>query len=215
MNKLSQETKTDILLSLFISAIVAANLLGSKITTIFGISVSVGIFSYPLTFLITDIISEVYGRKKAFNFFLGGFLASLFVLFLTFLSLSLPANQRFAMETEYQIIFSLSIRMLLASNIAFLISQLHDIFMFDFLKKKTKGKFLWIRNNFSTMISQFFDTTIFMFIAFYQTSPKFNASFIFSLIIPYWLLKISMASLDTPFCYLGVRWLRDKKTKKN
>jgi uncharacterized integral membrane protein (TIGR00697 family) len=211
MLKLSKETKTDLLLALFISAIAAANLLGSKITTIFGISVSVGIFSYPLTFLITDIISEVYDKKKAFNFFLGGFLASLFILFLTFLSLKLPANQRFEMEKEYQAIFSLSLRMLMASNISFLISQLHDIFVFDFLKRKTKGRFLWIRNNLSTIFSQLFDTIIFMFVAFYQISPKFDVAFIVSLIIPYWLLKISMAVLDTPFCYLGVKWLKKKK----
>lgn len=205
------ELKTDILLALFVAAIVAANLLGNKITTILGVSVSVGIFSYPLTFLITDIIAEVHGKKRAFHFLIGGLASIILVLILVIISLKLKPNPRFIYEQEYQTIFKLSTRMLIASLMAFATSQSHDIWAFHFWKKKTKGKFLWLRNNVSTIVSQFIDTSIFMFIAFYQISPKFTIVFIFSLIIPYWIFKIVFALLDTPLCYIGVKWLKSNK----
>jgi uncharacterized integral membrane protein (TIGR00697 family) len=76
------------------------------------------------------------------------------------------------------------------------------------IKKVTKSKHLWIRNNVSTVISQFFDTTIFMFIAFYHITPKYTTPFIFSLIFPYWAFKVLFAIIDTPLCYLGVYWVK-------
>jgi len=206
------EKKTNILLGLFITSLILANTLGSKITTILGVRVSVGIFFVPLLFLITDIISEVHGFKKARNFFWISVMSMIFALIMMYLCIQLPANETWGNQEAYQNIFGSSIRMTIASIIAFLISQYHDILSFEFWKKKTKGKFLWMRNNFSTIISQLLDTSIFMFVAFYKMTPKFTIPFIFSLIIPYWLFKIAFAILDTPLCYLGVKWL--KKNKK-
>ena len=105
----------------------------------------------------------------------------------------------------------MSMRMSLASLISFSISQTVDVNIFLLFKKLSKGKRLWLRNNLSTITSQFIDTVIFMFIAFYQTTPKFTVAFVFSLIIPYWLFKVLFALLDTPFCYLGVKWLSKEK----
>jgi uncharacterized integral membrane protein (TIGR00697 family) len=98
--------------------------------------------------------------------------------------------------------------MSLASLLAFIFSQFHDVWAFEFWKQRTGGKFLWLRNNASTIVSQLIDSTLFMFAAFYGISEKFTAAFIVSLIIPYWLCKVVLALLDTPFCYLLVRWLR-------
>lgn len=209
------ERKTNILLGLFITSLILANTLGSKITTIFGVRVSVGIFFVPLLFLITDIISEVHGFKKARNFFWISVMSMIFALIMMYLCIQLPANETWANQDAYKNIFGSSIRMTIASIIAFLISQYHDILSFEFWKRKTNGKFLWLRNNLSTIVSQFLDTCIFMFIAFYKMTPKFTIPFIFSLIIPYWLFKIAFAALDTPLCYLGVKWLRKTKEPKN
>ncbi len=207
------ERKTNILLGFFITSLILANTLGSKITTILGVRVSVGIFFVPLIFLITDIISEVHGFKRARNFFWISVMSMIFTLIMMYVCIKLPANETWNNQDAYQNVFSSSIRMTIASIIAFLISQYHDILSFEFWKTKTKGKFLWLRNNFSTIVSQFLDTSIFMFIAFYKMTPKFTIPFIFSLIIPYWLFKIAFAILDTPLCYLGVKWL--KKTKEH
>ena len=133
------------------------------------------------------------------------------VLFITALAVLLPAAQRsFVSDAEYSKIFGTTLRIFAASIVGFFISQMHDVWAFEFWKKKTKGKFLWLRNNASTIVSQFIDTVIFMFIAFYAISPKFTVEYVFALIIPYWLIKVAFALFDTPFCYLGVKWLRGK-----
>ena len=201
-------TKLSILLGLFVSILIAANLLSTKITTFLGVSFSVGVIAFPLTFLITDIVEEVYGKEKTKVFIKVGLISLIFILLYTTLAVNLPAASRYDYNEEYKIIFGSPIRIMIASLLGFLASQYNDLLTFNFIKKKTKGKFLWFRNNLSTIISQFIDTTVFMFIAFYNITPKFDVSFIFSLIIPYWLLKIVIAIIDTPFCYLGVKWLR-------
>jgi len=205
------EDKTNILLGLFVALIVAANLLGNKITVIAGISVGVGVFIYPFTFLITDIIEEVRGAKKTKVFVITGLVALIAVVLYTLLAIYLPPAARFDYNSEYIKVFTMSARITIASLIAFIIAQFHDIKAFNFWKRKTKGKYLWLRNNFSTIVSQFIDTMLFMYLAFYHLTPKFTAAFVFSIALPYWLLKIVMAVIDTPFCYLGVKWLRGKE----
>ena len=206
--KFDQQAKLDILLGLFISTLVAANLLGSKITTIAGVAVSVGIFAYPFSFLITDIVAEVFGKEKTKKFILSGFISLIAVILLTALAIILPPAGRYQFNEEYRIIFSASLRITIASLIAFTLAQYHDVWAFHFWKKKTGGRWLWLRNNLSTIVSQFIDTTIFMFVAFYLITPKFTAEFIFALIIPYWIFKIVFALLDMPLVYAGVKWLK-------
>ena len=203
--------KLQLLLSLFIALLVGMNLLGGKIINIFGISVSVGIFMVPLTFLITDIVEEVYGKQVVKNFIFNGVvvLIIIFVYIQVFISLA-PAS-RYIYNNQYVTIFSSSLRMILASLVAFVLSQTHDAWAFAWWKKKTHGKYLWLRNNASTIVSQFIDTCVFMFIAFYHLTPKFTIGFIFTLILPYYLFKIVFALLDTPFVYLGVKWLKKQK----
>ncbi|MBU1037192.1 queuosine precursor transporter [Patescibacteria group bacterium] len=213
MKKLTIETKTDILFALFITCLITANLLGTKITTILGVSISVGIFTYPFSFLITDIITEVWGKKKAYNLILAGFISLIFLLGITYLSVKLQPHARYSYNESYVLIFSSSLRMIIASFIAFALAQSHDVWAFHFWKAKTKGRFLWLRNNASTIVSQFIDTTVFIFIAFYHLTPKFDFAFMWHLIIPYFLFKIAFAIIDTPFCYLGVKWL--KKTPES
>ncbi len=196
------------LLGLFVGAIVAANLMGTKIAD-FGLFVSsVGIFMYPITFLVTDIVAEVHGRKRVKGFIISGFFVNVMIFLMVILSVALPPASRYASNDAFAEVFNPSMRIIAASLIAFLISQSHDIVSFDYIRKKTKGRFLWLRNNASTIVSQFIDTAIFMFIAFYMVTPQYTADFIFALILPYWLLKVLVALFDTPFVYLGVRWLR-------
>lgn len=211
---LTKEKKVYLLLGLFIGALAAANLLGSKVATFWGMTVSVAIFSYPLTFLITDGIAEVYGKKKTWNFVWAGFLSQVLIFLLILLSIKLPPATRYGFNSEFVTVFAMSMRMIVASVIAFLFSQLHDIWAFHFWKRVTKGKYLWLRNNMSTIASQLIDSLLFMFIAFYHLTPKFTAAFVLSITIPYWVLKIIMALIDTPFCYLVVSWLKKGKDEK-
>ena len=209
--KYNIQFKTDIILSFFIAALVLANILGSKITTIVGVRISVGIFFIPILFLVTDIITEVHGKQRAKNFFYISIAVLLFTIIMMYICIIMPAHENWTNQEAYETIFKGSLRMTIASLIAFILSQYHDIWAFHFWKEKTKGKFLWLRNNASTVVSQLIDTSIFMYIAFYHLTPKFTSSFIFSLIIPYWIFKIIFAFLDTPLCYLGVKWLKSNK----
>ena len=204
----SIEIKTNILLGVFVSALILANLLGSKVTTIFGIVTSVGIFAYPITFLVTDIVEEVRGRKATKVFIYAGFVSLLISFALVWIGINIHPASFYEHNEAYRTVFGSSMRIIIASMVAFLISQTHDVWAFNFWKEKTKGKYLWLRNNLSTIASQLIDTAIFTTIAFYQVSPGFTAIVILKMIIPYWLLKVGFAIADTPFVYLGCSWLR-------
>ena len=212
---MTQERKVDILQGLFITALIAANLLGTKITTFWGVSVSVGIFAFPITFLVTDVIEEVLGKQKSRNLILAGFTSLLLLLALTIISRVLPPSTRYADNEAFLRIFNGSTRIILASLTAFVLSQTHDIWAFNFWRQKTKGRFLWLRNNLSTVVSQLIDTVIFMFIAFYLVTPQFDVAFLIQLIIPYWLFKVLFALIDTPLVYAGVAWLRNSVQPDN
>lgn len=207
-----QENKILLLQIIFVTSMLLANILGIKIVNIGPVATSVGIWLVPISFLITDVLAEVKGRKAVNNLIWSTVIALIFSYLFIKLSIAMAPAERFAPDNEaYVKIFTNSSRMFMASIVAFILSQFHDIWAFEFWKEKTKGKFLWLRNNLSTIVSQFIDTVIFMFLAFYNISPKFDAEFIWQLIIPYYILKIILALVDTPFVYLGVRWLKDKK----
>ena len=199
--------KTQILLTVFVSSLLLGNLLGSKLIEIFGIVTSVGLFGYPVTFLITDIVEEVRGKEVTKIFVHAGFLSLCIAVLFVFVSTGLPPSPLYPHNEAYNYVFSNSLRLILASMIAFVISQHHDIWAFNFWKQKTNGRYLWLRNNLSTIVSQLLDSIIFMFIAFYRATPELGAVQIFYMIMPLWTLKVIFALLDTPFVYLGIRWL--------
>ena len=207
--------RLQILFAVFIGLLIGMNLLGVKIVSLFGVSVSVGIFMVPLTFLITDIVEEVYGKRIVKHFIIGGVISLVIIFLYAIIFVVLAPHERYSFNSEYKIIFGSSLRMIIASIIAFTLAQAHDMVIFEWWKKKTKGKALWLRNNLSTIVSQLIDTSIFMMIAFYQITPKFTFMFIISLIIPYYLFKVMFAIIDTPFVYLGVRWLKKEVSLNN
>lgn len=207
--------KRDFLFALFVASMVIVNTLGTKITTILGVRVSVGIFFMPVMFLITDIVGEVYGRKEASRFVNMSTVMLVLLFVMINVCIAMPPNPTWEMQSEYAAVFGSSLRMTIASLVSFVVSQNVDVFLFSFWGKVTKGKMLWVRNNLSTITSQLVDTTIFEFVAFWHLTPKFTTGFVISLIIPYWLFKVALALLDTPFCYLGVKWLRGSQTNNS
>ena len=205
--------KRDFLFALFVASMVMVNTLGTKIISILGIRVSVGIFFVPVLFLVTDIIGEVFGRAEASRFVNMATIMLVVLFVMMGVCIAIPPNESWGMQEQYAMVFGSSLR--IASLVSFVVSQQLDVLMFSFWGKVTKGKHLWIRNNLSTIVSQLIDTTIFEFIAFWHLNAKFTTSYIISLIIPYWLFKVVFALLDTPFCYLGVWWLRGKKPEES
>lgn len=213
--------RLDFLIALYIFCIAAAEFLGAKtfpITKIgdFQLNASVAIFVIPLVFSINDIIAEVYGKERARSVVRSGIIIVAFIFLFAMFATILPPSVRFAKtEAAYDTIFGLSARFAFASLTAFAVADLLDVYIFSKLREKLgKGK-LWLRTNASNIISQFIDTTLFMFLAFYALDKSFNENlpFLLGIIIPYWLLKCTMSLITTPFVYAGVQWLKREKNK--
>ncbi len=199
------------LVSVFSGVLVGMNLLGGKIITIFGIGASVAVFMVPISFAITDIATELYGKRFTRQLTLASMLTLVLLMMYSALFVWLEPNARFGSNDAYALVFGSSLRIIVASIVAFSLAQLQDIFVFEKVRTVTKGRYLWIRTNISTFASELVDTTVFMFIAFYQMTPKFDTLFVLKMIIPYFLLKIAFAVLITPLVYGGVKLLSAKK----
>ncbi|PWL37932.1 hypothetical protein DKG77_14315 [Flagellimonas aquimarina] len=206
--------------ALFITSLVVSNLIFQKFfywqplgdVTIFGaplFELSVGILPYPITFLITDLISEVYGKKKANQVVTAGIFASLFSMLIIFVANEVPAIEGSPINNEiFTKVFGLSPLGVLASMLAYLFAQYIDISIYHFWKRITNGKMLWLRNNFSTFSSQLVDTvTVVGLLCTFGVLPwdKF-----YGLVISGFVFKIFIALLDTPLLYLFVYLLRKR-----
>ena len=213
--------KFDLLVSVYIFCIAVAELMGAKtfpLIKLFGyqLNASVAIFVIPLIFTINDVITEVFGKERTRSVIRSGLFIIFLILLFSLFATSLPPSLRFQnSESAYDIIFGLSARIAAASLTAFTLAEFLDVFIFAKIRQKFGKKALWFRNNASNFISQFIDTSVFMFLAFYAFDKSFdsNIGFLFSLILPYWLLKCFMSVIETPFVYLGVNWLK-KANKK-
>ena len=157
------------------------------------------------------MIAELYGKKIASRVIWLGFAVSMLMVILVFAGGLLPAASFWENQSAYQSILGMVPRITLASMIAYLVSQHHDIFAFHFWRQKTKGRFLWLRNNASTMVSQALDTAIFIVIAFWGTVP---AGTLTSMLLSQYVIKLIIAAADTPFCYLLIGLLR-KRVKQS
>mgnify|MGYP001240796877 FL=1 len=201
-----------ILSAIFIASLVTCNLIANKFVTVdLGFKVfivSAGILPYPLTFLVTDLISELYGQRKANLVVFCGFIASLFVLLFLWLGGQFSSIPESLVSDEiYNSVFQNAWRLIAGSMIAYLFAQFVDVRIFHFWKKLTDGKHLWLRNNGSTIASQLVDTTLVICILFLGV---WNTDQILSAIIDGWIFKMLMALLDTPIIYGIIYLLRGK-----
>jgi len=206
--EISKELRLYIIFGLFIGFLIGMNVLGGKIIPVGPFSTSVAFLIVPLSFLITDMVEEVYGKKKAREFIISGVITLAVFLGIILLFVALPPHSRFSLNEEYRAIFGTSARIVFASITAFLLSQFHDVWSFNFWKIKTQGKLLWFRVNASTMLSQTIDTFVFMYLAFYMLTPAFTALFVLQITIPYLIFKLLWGVSNSPLVYLGASWLK-------
>ena len=200
------------LAAIFIAALVVCNLIANKFITIdLGFKtfvISAGVLPYPITFLITDILSEIYGKKKTARIVWAGFGASLFVLGVLLLAQQFTAIAGSPVDDEtFNKVFGNSWRVIFASITAYLSAQLIDVRIYHFWKEKTVGKHLWLRNNFSTVFSQLVDTTLVVCVLFLGIRSN---SEIIQFILDGWLFKMLCAFIDTPLLYASTAFIRNK-----
>ena len=208
---------------LFITSLVVSNLIFKKFFyyypfdfSIFGVKlfeISVGILPYPITFLITDLISEIYGKKKANEVVVGGIFASFFAMGIIYVANAAPATDWSPVSDNlFSTVFGSTAIAVLASMLAYLFAQFVDIQIYHFWKKLTQGKQLWLRNNCSTFLSQFIDTaTVLLLLCSFG---EIDWDLFGGLLLAGFLFKVIIAALDTPFLYLGVYYFR-KRFKLN
>ncbi len=206
--------------AMFITSLVVSNLIFQKFFywkpfgdfSIFGANlfeISVGILPYPITFLITDLISEIFGKKKANQIVTAGIFASFFSMGIVLLADVVPAIENSPVNNAtFSKVFALSPIAVLASMLAYLFAQYVDIAIYHFWKRVTQGRHLWLRNNFSTFLSQFIDTfTVVSLLCLFKVLPW---SMFYGLVVSGFLFKVLIAFLDTPFLYLFVYLLRKR-----
>lgn len=200
------------LAALFVSALVTANLIFQKffhweVLGIYTFELSAGIIPYPLTFLVTDIISEIYGRKMANRVVLAGLFASLFMLLIIIIASLAPATDYSPVsDQQFDTVFGFTFVAVAASLTAYLLAQFLDVQVFHFWKRVTKGKHLWFRNNASTFSSQFVDT--FTVLILLCTFEVIEWELFGLLLLNGYIFKVLVALLDTPLIYLIVWRIR-------
>jgi hypothetical protein len=195
-----------ILVSVFSASLTISAVLASKIITVFGISVPAGVLGYCITFICTDVISEVWGKERARQVVASGFVALLCVLLLIRLALDWPSAAAWNDQQAFETVLGTAPRIIIGSLAAYLLSQLHDVWAFHFWKRATGGRHLWLRNNLSTAASQLLDSVVFITIAFAGVFP------LLPLIAGQWAVKMGIAVLDTAVIYLLVWLIRDRRS---
>lgn len=191
-----------LLSSLFIGGLVVAALISSKIIMVAGFAVPAGVLAYSLTFIASDVISEMWGKERANEVVFCGFVTLVMTSALSWLAVSWPAAPFWNGQDAFASVVGSTPRIVAASLVAYLVSQKHDIWLFHFLKGRTGGKHLWLRNNLSTMLSQLIDSTIFVTIAFWGILP------VGEVILGQWIIKLAIAAIDTPIVYAVCGGLR-------
>ena len=184
--------------AVFITSLLTANVVAAKVVLLFNrLVVPAAVVAYAITFLSTDIINELYGKEKANEIVKIGFIAQVLAAMLIYLASLLPVAPFMPeMQESFLMVLGQNWRFVFASLAAYLVSQTHDVYSFNYWRNRTGGKHKWLRNNGSTLVSQILDTAIFITIAFWGQVPN-----LWQMIVSQYIVKACLALLDTPLFY--------------
>lgn len=195
------------LIALIAVEAVIMNIFVLKMMNVFSLEITGGNVMYASIFLGTDIICEHYGKRKARQAVWIGFFGAIFFIIMSQFTLWYTPSvleNGVSLHQALATIFETTPRIVLASMGAYLFSQNLDIYIYSAIKKATNGRFLWLRNNGSTLISQFFDSIFFTLVGLYGIVA--NEENVLQIILFTYLIKVIIALLDTPFIYLSKMW---------
>lgn len=187
------------LATVFAGCLVGSAVLAVKPVHLFGLTFPAGVLAYAVTFACTDVISEVWGKARARQVVWAGFGALVIFYALAWVAIKVPAAPFWKGQAAFSSVLGATLRIIIASLVAYLVSQMNDLILFHWMRVRTKGKYLWLRNTGSTMVSQAIDTILFISIAFWGVMP------VVPMIIGQYLVKLAIAVLDTPLVY-GAVW---------
>ncbi|MFY7957864.1 MAG: queuosine precursor transporter, partial [Flavobacterium macrobrachii] len=198
-----KDTVYIILAGIFITNAIVAELTGGKLIDVFGVPMSIGILPWPIVFVTTDLINEYFGEKgvKRLSLITAGLIA--YTFFVLYFAIQIPSIGISSVTSEqFKSVFGQSQLIIVGSIAAFLVSQLIDVTIFHFVKKRTGNRMIWLRSTGSTVISQFFDSFIVLGIAFYLPGIMDFKTYVISGLTGY-TVKLVIAVLMTPMIYLG------------
>ena len=202
-----------VLVSFFIASLILTNLIAGKYFTCWGLPLSSSILVYPFTFVITDIVSEIYGIQRAKLLVSIGFIVSIVVTTFVWIANQLPIDSQSPIDaSSFQQIFGLFPGVVLGSMVAYLAAQFVDVQVFEYLRVISKNKHLWLRNNLSTLTSQLLDTIIVVTIAWIiwplidgnPATKPIGWDVWSKIVLGQYMFKGILALLDTPVVYASI-----------
>lgn len=194
---------------LFVSCILISNILAAKVINILGISMTAGVLVFPITYIIGDVLTEVYGYKKAKKVIMYGFICNLIMVLFFYIAMKLPYPNYWMNQESFVTILSNTPRILLASFMGYLIGGFTNSYILEYIKNNSKIKFLWFRTILSTIIGEGLDTIIFLTIGFIGIFSNMD---LINMILCQATVKILYEVVCTPLTYLVVD--RIKKEEK-
>jgi len=197
-----------VVVSLFITCLITANIIAVKLITVFGLVLPAAVIVFPISYILGDVLTEVYGYRQARSVIWLGFACNLILVIAVWLGGILPAASFWDGQAAYARILGYTPRILAASFLAYLVGEFSNSFVLAKLKIATNGRHLWTRTIGSTLVGQGLDSMVFITLAFVGTIPF---SGLLSAIITQWLVKTAYEAAVTPFTYKAVNFLKSRE----
>ncbi len=191
--------------SLFITCLITSNIIAVKLLNIFGLVFPAAIFIFPISYILGDVLTEVYGYRQARQVIWLGFFCNLLAVVAIGVGQILPAASFWDGQVAYERILGYTPRLLVASFLAYLVGEFANSFVLAKMKIATKGRWLWARTIGSTVVGQGLDSLVFMTLAFVGTIPM---AVLAGAIVIQWLSKSAYEAIATPLTYLVVNFLK-------
>lgn len=197
-----------IIVALFVTSLITANIIAVKLVVVLGFIMPAGIVIFPISYIVGDVLTEVYGFRSARRVIWLGFFCNLIVVLGIVAGQNLPAAGFWDAQEAYDRILGYTPRLLLASFTAFLVGEFSNSYVLARLKVMTEGKHLWMRTIGSTIVGQGLDTLIFILIAFAGTTP---GGVMTELILTQWIFKSAYEAIATPLTYVVVNYIKEQE----
>ena len=197
-----------VIVALFITCLISANITAVKLIDLSGFILPAAIFVFPLSYIIGDVLTEVYGYRRAKKVIWLGFLCNLVAVCAIWIGQILPSASFWDGQAAYERILGYAPRLLIASFLAYLVGEFANAFVLAKMKIATKGRWLWLRTIGSTLIGQGLDSMVFISIAFAGIIP---AKALFTAVVTQWLAKSVYEAAVTPLTYVVVNFLKRKE----
>jgi len=194
--------------ALFVTCLLTANTIAAKLVTLGGVTLTAGIVIFPISYVLGDVLTEVWGYAAARRVIWLGFACNALMVAAVWLGGELPAAPFWKGQAAYQEILGHAPRILLASFAAYLVGEFANAFVLAKLKIATEGRWLWVRTIGSTVVGQGFDSVVFVTLAFAGMMP---ASALAGLVGAQWAVKVAYEAAATPLTYAAVAWLKSRE----